>query len=68
MKMKGWLMEDEENSLILTLTGVADFLTLKRGRFLYPNHGREGGYLSPNEYLMKVEISSFSETLILNPS
>jgi len=34
-----------------------------KARFSYPNHSREEGYPSPNEYRMKVEISSFSENL-----
>ena len=37
------------------------------GRFPCPNYGKEGGYPSPNEYRVKIEIPSFSGTLILSP-
>jgi len=41
-----------------------EFSSPNRGaRFLYLNHGREGGYPNPNEYRMKVEIPSFSLNL-----
>jgi len=53
-------MEDEEDSLILIQTRETDFLS---GRSPYPNHGKEGGYPSPNEYKMKIEILSFSGNL-----
>ena len=33
------------------------------GGFLFPNHDRRRDYSSPNEYRMKIEISSFSENL-----
>jgi len=39
---------------ILILTGEEDF---------FPNHDRRKGDSSPNEYDMKIEISSFSENL-----
>ena len=40
------------------------FSNLNRiGRFPYSNYGREEGYPSPNEYRIKVDISSFSENL-----
>ena len=31
--------------------------------FFYFNHGKKGGYPGPNEYMMKVEIPSFSENI-----
>ena len=34
-----------------------------RGGFSFPNHDRRRGESSPNEYRMKIEISSFSESL-----
>jgi len=32
-----------------------------RGRFPYPNYGKEEGYPSSNKYTMKLKVSSFSE-------
>jgi len=33
------------------------------GRFSFPNHDRRRYYSSPNEYRMKIKISSFSGNL-----
>ena len=35
----------------------------KRGRFPFPNYDGRRDYPSPSEYMMKVEIPSFSENL-----
>jgi len=35
----------------------------KGGKFPFPDHDRRRGDLSPNEYRMKIEISSFSRNL-----
>jgi len=41
-----------------------EFSRPNRGaRFPYFNHGRGGGYPNPNEYRMKIEISSFGGNL-----
>ena len=37
------------------------------GGFLFPNHDRRRGDSNPNEYRMKIEISSFSENLDIEP-
>ena len=61
MTIEGWPTEDEEDTLILTQMREMDFFNPNRGgRFPYPNHGKKGGYLNPNEYRMKCDIPSFS--------
>jgi len=45
------------------LGGWQILILTRKEDFLFPNHDRGRDYSSPNEYRIKVEISSFSENL-----
>ena len=57
-------MKDMRDSLIQSQNMKGEFPNPNREtRVPYPNHDREEGYPNPHEYMMKVDVHSFSENL-----